>query len=191
MILVAGYVKAATCAIVAVLMVPYFSSNASTLPFAAKTGNMTLRPHSIVHSIIYDEKRQSYRVKILDEKTKEEIDFFAKIIFLNASTLGSTFILLHSVSKRFPNGLGNGSDQLGRNLMDHQYRAGANASVEGFEDKYYIGRRPNGIYIPASGNVDKDKRKDYVRALVIRWRRRSGWWRGVKEMSFGEELKMN
>jgi choline dehydrogenase-like flavoprotein len=169
----------------------YFSSNASTLPFAAKTGNMTLRPHSIVHSVIYDEKKgKAIGVKILDEKTKEEIDFFAKIIFLNASTLGSTFILLNSISTRFPNGLGNGSDQLGRNLMDHQYRAGANASVEGFEDKYYIGRRPNGIYIPRFRNVGKDKRKDYVRGFGYQGSAgRSSWWRGVKEMSFGEELK--
>jgi choline dehydrogenase-like flavoprotein len=169
----------------------YFSSNASTLPFAAKTGNMTLRPHSIVRSIIYDEKKgKAVGVKILDEKTKEEIDFFAKIIFLNASTLGSTFILLNSVSKRFPNGLGNGSDQLGRNLMDHQYRAGANAQVEGFEDKYYIGRRPNGIYIPRFRNVGNDKRKDYVRGFGYQGAAsRGSWWRGVKEMSFGEELK--
>lgn len=169
----------------------YFSSNASTLPFAAKTGNMTLRPHAIVHSIIYDERKgKAIGVKILDEKTKEEIDFFAKIIFLNASTLGSTFILLNSISKRFPNGLGNGSDQLGRNLMDHQYRAGANASVEGFEDKYYIGRRPNGIYIPRFRNVGNDKRKDYVRGFGYQGGAgRSSWWRGVKEMAFGEALK--
>ncbi len=169
----------------------YFSSNASTLPFAAKTGNMTLRPHSIVHSVIYDEKKgKAIGVKILDEKTKEEIDYFAKIIFLNASTLGSTFIMLNSISNRFPNGLGNGSDQLGRNLMDHQYRAGASASVEGFEDKYYIGRRPNNFYIPRFRNVGSDKRKDYLRGFGYQGSAsRSSWARGVKEMSFGEELK--
>jgi len=169
----------------------YFSSNASTLPFAAKTGKMTMRPHSIVHSIIYDERKgKAIGVKILDEKTKEEIEFFAKVIFLNASTLGSTFILLNSISKRFPNGLGNGSDQLGRNLMDHQYRAGANASVEGFEDKYYIGRRPNGIYIPRFRNVGNDTRKDYVRGFGYQGgAARASWSRGVREMAFGEELK--
>jgi choline dehydrogenase-like flavoprotein len=99
----------------------YFSSNASTLPAAAKTGNMTFRPYSIVHSIIYDEKKgKAVGVRVLDPESNQEIEFFAKIIFLNASTLGSTHILLNSVSSRFPNGLGNGSDQLGRNLMDHQ-----------------------------------------------------------------------
>ena len=152
---------------------------------------MTLRPHSIVHSVIYDEKKgKAIGVKVLDAETKEEIEFFAKIIFLNASTLGSTLILLNSTSSRFPNGLGNGSDQLGRNLMDHQYRAGADAKVEGFEDKYYIGRRPNGIYIPRFRNVGKDKRTDFIRGFGYQGAAsRSEWSRGVREMAFGEELK--
>lgn len=169
----------------------YFSSNASTLPAAAKTGNMTLRPYSIVHSIIYDEtKGKAIGVKVLDSETKEEIDFYATIIFLNASTLGSTQILLNSNSSRFPNGMGNGSDQLGRNLMDHQYRAGAEADVEGFEDKYYIGRRPNGIYIPRFRNLGDDKRTDYIRGFGYQGEAsRLGWSRGVAEMSIGEDLK--
>ncbi len=169
----------------------YFSSNSSTLPAATRTGNMTLRPHSIVHSVIYDEtKGKAIGVKVLDAETKEEIDFFAKIIFLNASTLGSTFILLNSTSKRFPNGMGNGSDQLGHNLMDHQYRTGADAKVEGFEDKYYIGRRPNGIYIPRFRNVGNDKRTDFIRGFGYQGSAsREGWARGVKEMAYGEELK--
>lgn len=169
----------------------YFSSNASTLPAAAKTGNMTLRPHSIVHSVIYDEtKGKAIGVKVLDAETKEEIDYFAKIIFLNASTLGSTFILLNSTSNRFPNGLGNGSDQLGHNLMDHQYRTGAEAQVEGFDDKYYIGRRPNGIYIPRFRNVGNDKRTDYIRGFGYQGSAsREGWQRGVSELTYGEELK--
>ena len=169
----------------------YFSSNASTLPAAAKTGNMTLRPYSIVHSIIYDEaKGKAIGVKVLDAETKEEIDFYANIIFLNASTLGSTQILLNSTSGRFPNGMGNGSDQLGRNLMDHQYRAGAEADVEGFEDKYYIGRRPNGIYIPRFRNLGDDKRTDYIRGFGYQGEAsRLGWSRGVAEMSIGEDLK--
>jgi choline dehydrogenase-like flavoprotein len=129
-------------------------------------------------------------VRVLDAETKEEIEFFAKIIFLNASTLGSTFILLNSVSSRFPNGLGNGSDQLGRNLMDHHYRAGAEADVEGFEDKYYIGRRPNGIYIPRFRNVGNDKQKDFVRGYGYQGgASRASWSRGVSEMSFGTDLK--
>lgn len=169
----------------------YFSSNASTLPAAAKTGNMTLRPHSIVHSIIYDEQKgKAVGVRVIDAETKQEIEFFARIIFLNASTLGSTFIMLNSISKRFPNGLGNGSGQLGRNLMDHQYRVGAEASVEGFDDKYYIGRRPNGIYIPRFRNIGNDKRTDYVRGFGYQGSAsREGWSRGVTELAFGEELK--
>jgi choline dehydrogenase-like flavoprotein len=169
----------------------YFSSNASTLPAAAKTGNMIFRPHSIVHSLIYDEKKgKAVGVRVLDPDSKQEIEFFAKIIFLNASTLGSTQILLNSTSSRFPNGLGNGSDQLGRNLMDHQYRAGADAKVEGFDDKYYIGRRPNGIYIPRFRNVGNDKRTDYLRGFGYQGAAsRSEWSRGVSEMAFGAELK--
>ncbi|HPM32833.1 MAG TPA: GMC family oxidoreductase, partial [Chryseolinea sp.] len=169
----------------------YFSSNASTLPAAERTGNMTLRPHSIVHSIIYDEKKgKAIGVKVLDAETKQEIEFFAKIIFLNASTLGSTFILMNSISNRFPNGLGNGSDQLGRNLMDHQYRTGAEAEVEGFDDKYYIGRRPNGIYIPRFRNIGNDKRTDFIRGYGYQGGgSRDSWSRGVAELSFGEELK--
>jgi len=169
----------------------YFSSNASTLPAAAKTGNMIFRPHSIVHSIIYDEKKgRAVGVRVLDPESNQEIEFFAKIIFLNASTLGSTHILLNSTSSRFPNGLGNSSDQLGRNLMDHQYRAGADAKVEGFDDKYYIGRRPNGIYIPRFRNVGNDKRTDYLRGFGYQGAAsRSEWSRGVREMAFGAELK--
>jgi choline dehydrogenase-like flavoprotein len=169
----------------------YFSSNASTLPAATKTGNMTLRPYSIVHSVIYDEKKgKAVGVKVLDSETKEEIEFFAKIIFLNASTLGSTFILLNSISSRFPNGMGNQSDKLGRNLMDHQYRVGAEADVEGFEDGYYVGRRPNGIYIPRFRNVGTDKRTDYVRGFGYQGSAgREGWMRGVKEMMYGADLK--
>lgn len=169
----------------------YFSSNASTLPAAERTGNMTLRPHSIVHSIIYDEQKgKAIGVKVLDAETKQEIEFFAKVIFLNASTLGSTFILLNSTSNRFPNGLGNGSDQLGRNLMDHQYRTGAEAEIEGFEDKYYIGRRPNGIYIPRFRNIGNDKTTDFIRGYGYQGGgSRESWARGVAELSFGEELK--
>ncbi|AYB31370.1 GMC oxidoreductase [Chryseolinea soli] len=169
----------------------YFSSNASTLPAAAKTGNMTLKPNAIVHSIIYDEKKgKAIGVKVLDAETKQEVDYFAKIIFLNASTLGSTFILMNSISNRFPNGLGNGSGELGHNIMDHQYRAGATALVEGYEDKYYIGRRPNGIYIPRFRNVGDDKRTDYLRGFGYQGAAsRSEWQRGVREMSFGEDLK--
>ncbi len=169
----------------------YFSSNASTLPAAMKTGNMTLRPHSVVHSVIYDEhKGKAVGVRVIDSETKEEIEFFAKVIFLNASALGSTFILLNSISSRFPNGLGNGSDQLGRNLMDHQYRAGAEGKFDGFEDKYYIGRRPNGIYIPRFQNIGNDKRANYLRGFGYQGAAsRGSWMRGVAELAVGAELK--
>lgn len=169
----------------------YFSSNASTIPWARKTGKLTMKSNAIVHSVIYDEaKKKAVGVKVIHAETKEETDYFARVIFLNASTLGSTFILLNSTSSRFPNGMGNGSDQLGRNLMDHQYRTGAEADVEGFEDKYYVGRRPNGIYIPRFRNVGKDKRTDFVRGFGYQGSAsRESWSRGVAEMSFGEELK--
>lgn len=169
----------------------YFSSNASTLPWAKKSGNMTMKSNAIVHSVLYDEKKgKAVGVKVLDAETKAETDYFAKMIFLNASSLGSTFILLNSTSSRFPNGMGNGSDQLGRNLMDHQYRTGAEADVDGFEDKYYVGRRPNGIYIPRFRNIGKDKRTDFIRGFGYQGSAsRQDWSRGVAEMSFGEELK--
>jgi choline dehydrogenase-like flavoprotein len=152
---------------------------------------MTMRPHSIVHSIIYDEQKgKAVGVCVLDAQTKVEIEFYAKIIFLNASTLGSTFILLNSISNRFPNGLGNGSDQLGRNLMDHHYRAGAEGEMEGFEDKYYIGRRPNGIYIPRFRNIGKDKQKNFIRGYGYQGSAsRLNWSRGASEISYGEDLK--
>lgn len=145
----------------------YFSSNASTLPAAAATGNMTLRPFSIVLEVIYDDATQKAKgVRIMDAETKEVIEYYAKIIFLNASTLGTASILLNSVSARFPTGLGNDSDQVGRNLMDHHFGVGAGGSFEGFEDQYIYGRRANGIYIPRFRNISAaTKRNDYVRGF--------------------------
>jgi choline dehydrogenase-like flavoprotein len=169
----------------------YFSSNASTLPAAMRTDNMTLRPNSIVHSVIYDEKsKKAIGVKVIDALSKEEVNFYANVIFLNASTLGSTFILLNSTSPRFPNGMGNASDQLGRNLMDHQYRAGAQGTYEGFEDQYYIGRRPNGIYIPRFRNIGNDKNPNYIRGFGYQGSAsRGSWMRGVAELAIGADLK--
>ena len=169
----------------------YFSSNSSTLPAAMKTGNMTLRPNSIVHSVIYSQEiKRAIGVKVLDAETGEEVEFFSDIVFLNASTLGSTFILLNSVSSRFPNGMGNSSDQLGRNLMDHQFRAGAEGKWVGFEDQYYIGRRPTGIYIPRFRNIGEDKQTDYIRGFGYQGRAsRSNWMRGIAELAVGEKLK--
>jgi choline dehydrogenase-like flavoprotein len=145
----------------------YFSSNSATLPVALNTGKLTIRPHSIVMEIIYDkEKKKATGVRIVDQLTMKTEEFYAKVIFLNASTLGSTSILLNSVSEAFPNGMGNSSDQLGRNLMDHHYRVGARGTYDGFKDKYSYGTKPNGIYIPRFRNLDeKTKRTDYLRGF--------------------------
>ncbi|HEY0668417.1 MAG TPA: GMC family oxidoreductase [Sphingobacteriaceae bacterium] len=132
----------------------YFSTNASTMPAAYATGNLTVRPHSLVNSVLYDEKKQKASgVEIIDTQTKRTEEFYAKLIFLNASTVATAFILLNSISSRFPKGLGNGSDQVGRNLMDHHKGLSIVARVDGFEDSYYYGRRPTSIYIPRFRNI--------------------------------------
>jgi len=172
----------------------YFSSQSVTLPAAVKTGNLTLRPGSMVHSVIYDqEKGKATGVRIVDRESKEVIEYFAKVIFLNASSLGSTAILLNSVSERFPTGLGNDSGELGHNIMDHHYRIGAYGTFEGLEDNYYKGRRPNGIYIPRFRNIDeKTKTSEFVRGYGYQGAgTREGWGRGTNEKSFGGEWKDN
>ena len=145
----------------------YFSTNASTMPAAYATGNLTVRPHSLVNRVIYDEqKRKATGIEIIDTETKQTEEFFARIIFLNASTVATAFILLNSTSNRFPNGLGNGSDQVGRNLMDHHKGLSATAEVEGFEDKYYFGSRPLPLFIPRFRNI-KEKRTDFIRGYHV------------------------
>jgi choline dehydrogenase-like flavoprotein len=168
----------------------YFSTQSATLPAAIATGRLTLRPFSIVNSIIYDkEKRRATGVNIIDAETHETMQFHARMIFLNGSTLATTFILLNSVSDVFPNGLGNSSGQLGHNLMDHHCRVGASATVDGFDDKYYYGRRPIPVYIPRFRNVGKDKR-DYVRGFGYGGKAsRSGWERAIAELNYGGEYK--
>jgi len=168
----------------------YFSSNSSTLPAAAKTGNMTLRPNSIAYELIYDEaKGKATGVKVLDAETGEQLEFKAKVIFLCASTMGSTYIMMNSISNRFPNGFGNDSDQLGRNIMDHHLGVGASGEWEGFEDQYYFGRRANGIYIPRFRNMGKEKR-DYLRGFGYQGgASRQGWQSLIAEMSIGADLK--
>lgn len=145
----------------------YFSSNGATLPAANATGNLTLRPFSIVVDVIYDKDTQKAKgIRIIDAETMKTEEFFAKVIFLNASTIGSTAILLNSVSDAHSNGLGNSSDQLGRNLMDHHYHVGASATYEGFKDSYVYGRRANGIYVPRFRNINEStKQKDYLRGF--------------------------
>lgn len=145
----------------------YFSTNASTIPAAYATGNLTVRPHSLVNKIIYDEQKQKATgVEIVDTETMQEETFHAKLIFLNASTVATAFVLLNSVSSRFPNGLGNGSDQVGRNLMDHHKGLSISADVDGFLDRYYYGRRPTGIFIPRFRNVH-EKSKEFMRGYFF------------------------
>jgi len=168
----------------------YFSTNASTLPAAFATGNLTLRPHSLVNKVIYDDQKgKAVGVEVTDIQTNEVIEFYSKIIFLNAATVATAFILLNSKSKRFPNGLGNGSDQVGRNLMDHHKQAGATASIEGYEDKYYTGRRPVGLYIPRFRNIN-EKRTDYIRGFGSQGgASRDGWSSLVTSTALGTALK--
>ncbi|KAB7528816.1 GMC family oxidoreductase [Flagellimonas olearia] len=170
----------------------YFSSVSSTLPTAERTGNMTLRPDSIVHEIIYDPNtKKATGVKVIDRETKEEFEFKAKVIFLCASAIASTSILMQSKSDRFENGLGNDSGELGHNIMDHHFLAGASGKFDGFEDKYYKGRKPNGIYIPRFRNLGGDSNmKDFVRGYGYQ----GGAGRGnyeemIAEASFGKEYK--
>lgn len=168
----------------------YFSSNAVTLPAANATGNLTIRPFSIVQEVIYDDaKGKATGVRIIDAETSEVIEYNSKIIFVNASALSTAHILMNSKSKRFENGLGNDSGELGHNLMDHTYRVGAIGKVDGFEDKYYKGRRPNGIYIPRYWNIDEKSKSDkFLRGFGYQ----GGGYRGgnpANEESFGADFK--
>ena len=134
----------------------YFSTNASTMPAAYATGNLTVRPHSLVNKVLYNEnKKLAHGVEIIDTVTNQTMEFYARLIFINASTVATAFILLNSTSNRFNNGFGNGSDQVGRNLMDHHKGLVASANVDGFEEDYYYGRRPTNIYIPRFRNIEK------------------------------------
>jgi choline dehydrogenase-like flavoprotein len=145
----------------------YFSSNASTLPWAMKTNKLTLRPHSVVHSVIYDDKKnKATGVRVIDANTKEMTEFYANIIFVNASALNSNAILLNSTSTRFPNGLGNDSGILGKFISWHNYRGKANAEYEGFKDKKTDGRSPTHSYIPRFRNVRKQE-MDFLRGYAI------------------------
>ncbi len=146
----------------------YFSSVSATLPAAMKTGNLTIRPDSVVHSVIYDDsKGRATGVRVIDTLTKETKEFHASVIFLNAGTLNSTLILLNSISSRFPNGFGNDSGVLGHYLMDHNYRGTLNAEFEGLTDKYHFGRRPTGTYIPRYRNFANDRQKDFLRGYAF------------------------
>jgi choline dehydrogenase-like flavoprotein len=171
----------------------YFSSNGASLVAADHTGNMTLQPDSIVTEIIFDPKlNKATGVRVQNAHTKTTTEYYAKVIFLCASTLNSTWLMLNSKSDRFPNGFGNDSDELGRNVMDHHLGVGAQADIDGYEDRYYTGRRPNGIYIPRFRNLGDGatKRNDFARGYGYQGgASRTGWQRLVAEMGFGKELK--
>ncbi len=168
----------------------YFSSNSSTLPAAEKTGNMTLRPNSVVYEIVYDGKNgRASGVRVLDAETNEQLEFKARVIFLCASTFGTAHILMNSTSSRFPNGFGNDSGELGCNIMDHHLQVGASGIAEGFDDQYYVGGRPNGIYVPRFVNIGRDKRS-YLRGFGYQGgASRRNWTRLMSDPVLGEELK--
>ena len=170
----------------------YFSSNSSTIPRAEKTGKLTLRPNSVVSEVIYNkDKKRATGVRVVNTVTKEISEFKAKIIFLCASSMASTAILMNSKSDRFPNGLGNDSGELGHNIMDHQLGSGASGKYEGFKDRYYYGRRPNGFYIPRFRNIGgKSKNLDFIRGYGYQGgASRGDWSKAIKELSYGSDFK--
>ena len=171
----------------------YFSSNSSTLPMAEKTGNMTLRPNSIVSEVIYNrDSKRATGVRIIDSETHEVIEYKSKIVFLCASTVASTSILMQSRSNEYPNGLGNESGELGHNIMDHHFQVGAGGQSDNHKDKYYLGRRPNGIYIPRFRNIGGvTEQKNFLRGYGYQ----GGGNRGgnlnesANEFGYGAEFK--
>ena len=168
----------------------YFSTQSSTLPAAMKTGNLTLRPWSIVTRILYDkDKKRATGVEIVDAQDNKTYQFQSKIVFLNASALNSAWVLMNSATDVWPDGLGSSSGELGHNIMDHHLGVGASGRVEGYEDKYFYGRRANGIYIPQYRNLFGDKR-DYLRGFGYQGSAsRMGWNREIAELSIGGDYK--
>lgn len=168
----------------------YFSTQSSTLPAAMATGLLTLQPYAIVHEVLFDrETRRATGVRVMDAVTGDTRDFNAKVVFLCASTLNSTWILMRSATDEWEGGLGSSSGELGHNLMDHHFRAGASGTMDGFDDKEVYGRRPTGFYIPRYQNIGKDKR-DFLRGFGYQGgASRSGWSRAVAELGVGGEFK--
>ncbi len=168
----------------------YFSTQSSTLPAALKTGNLTVRPWSIVTKVIYDKNTKKAKgVEILDAENNKTYEYYSKIVFLNASALNSAWVLMNSATDVWPDGLGSSSGELGHNIMDHHYNVGAAGEIEGFEDKYYYGRRANGIYIVRFANLLGDKR-DYLRGFGYQGAgSRGSWSREVAELNVGATFK--
>ncbi|MGH7446241.1 MAG: GMC oxidoreductase [Longimicrobiales bacterium] len=168
----------------------YFSTQSSTLPAAVRTGRLTLRPFAIVSEVLYDrDRRRATGVRVIDAVSNEAMDFTARIVFLCASTLNSTWLLMRSATDVWPDGLGSSSGQLGHNQMDHHFRLGAEGYLEGLDDRYYYGRRPTGFYIPRYRNLFGDRR-DYVRGFGYQGSAsREGWGRAVAELGVGADFK--
>ena len=168
----------------------YFSTQSSTLPAAMRTGKLTVRPYSIVTKIIYDKnKKRATGVEILDAENNKTYEFRSKIIFLNASTLNSAWVLMNSATDIWPEGLGSSSGELGHNIMDHHYMLGAQGTVDGYTDQYYYGRRANGFYIPRFVNLGADKR-NFLRGYGYQGSAsRQGWSQDIAEMNIGAEFK--
>lgn len=168
----------------------YFSSQSSTLPAAMATGNLTLRPWSIVTRILYDkDTKRATGVEVLDAETNTTVEYHSKVVFLCASSMNSAWILMNSATDVWDEGLGSSSGELGHNVMDHHFRCGASGTVEGYDDKYYYGRRPNGIYVPRFRNLFGDKR-DYLRGFGYQGSAsRDNWGREIAEFNIGAEFK--
>jgi choline dehydrogenase-like flavoprotein len=168
----------------------YFSSNSSTLPAAAATGNLTLRPHSIAHSLIVDpDTGRAKGIRVIDAESHAALEFFAKVIFLNASALNTTGLLLNSASRQHPNGFANSSGVLGHYLMDHQASVGATGFHEGHTDKYYKGRRSTSVYVPRFRNVNST-RPDYSRGFAYEvYTGRASWDDQAARPGLGAEFK--
>lgn len=168
----------------------YFSTQSSTLPAAMATGRLTVRPYSIVTRIVYDKNnKKATGVEVLDAETNKTYTYDARVIFVNASALNSAWVLMNSATDVWPDGLGSSCGELGHNVMDHHYNVGAAGVMEGYDDKYYYGRRANGVYVVRFANLFGDKR-DYLRGFGYQGgASREGWSRNVAEMSIGAGLK--
>jgi len=168
----------------------YFSTQSATLPAAVKTGRLTLKPFAIASEVIYDRDRKRAKgVRVIDALTNQATDYEAKVVFLCASALNSTWLLLRSATDVWPGGLGSSSGELGHNLMDHHFRAGAQGRVEGLDDKYFYGRRPNPSYVPRYRNLFGEKR-EYLRGFGYEGgASRDSWSRAVAELGVGGGFK--
>ena len=167
----------------------YFSTQSATLPAAMKTGNLTLRPFSIVTQVLYDKNtKKATGVEVLDSTDNKTYEFNAKIVFLCASAFNSTWVLMNSAQDVWADGLGSSSGELGHNVMDHHFRCGANGQAEGFSDTYQYGRRPTGIYVPRFRNIYNDKR-DYLRGFGYQGGAGRGRGADIAEFTIGADLK--